>query len=114
MRVKRGVTSRHRHNKLFKAVKGFRGRRKNTVKMAMQAHLKAGQNAYRDRKRKKREFRKLWIIRLNAALKMRGHKYSRFIHQMELKGVKLDRKALSELAINEPAAFEEVVKTVMG
>jgi large subunit ribosomal protein L20 len=114
MRVTRGTVSRRRHNKLFKSVKGFRGRRKNTVKLATQASMKAGQNAYRDRRRKKREFRRLWITRLNAALRQHGVMYSRFIRQMEEKNVKLDRKVLSELAIHEPEAFTKVVETVMG
>ena len=114
MRVKRGVTNRRKHNKLLKQAKGYRGLRHKTVKKAKEAVLKAGQNAYRDRKRKKREFRRLWIVRLNAALKKRGYMYSRFIHQMELKEVKVDRKLLSELAISEPEVFEKVVAEVMG
>ena len=114
MRVTGGPASRRRHKKILKMAKGYRGRRKNTFKMAKQAVMKAGLNAYRDRKRKKREFRRLWIIRLNAALRSRGHMYSRFIRQMEDKDVKLNRKVLSELAIHEPEAFEEVVKTVMS
>ncbi|HLC76091.1 MAG TPA: 50S ribosomal protein L20 [Candidatus Peribacterales bacterium] len=114
MRVKRGTTSRHRHTKLFKAAKGFRGRRKNTVKLAKQAVMKAGQNAYKDRRRKKREFRGLWITRLNAALKIHGVQYSRFIRQMEVKKVVLNRKVLSELALSEPDAFKKVVEVVMG
>jgi large subunit ribosomal protein L20 len=114
MRVKRGTTNRRRHNKLFKQTKGYRGRRRNTVRMARQAVMKAGQNAYRDRRRKKRVFRRLWITRLNAALRQRGVMYSRFICQMEEKNVKLDRKVLSELAIHEPEAFSKVVESVMG
>jgi len=113
MRVKRGTTSRHRHTKLLKAAKGFRGRRKNTVKLAKQAVMKAGQNAYKDRRLKKREFRSLWIIRLNAALKLHGIQYSRFIRQMEEKKVVLNRKVLSELALSEPDAFKKVVEVVM-
>lgn len=76
--------------------------------------MKAGQNAYRDRRRKKREFRRLWIVRLNAALRARGYMYSRFIRAAEDKNVAIDRKVLSEIAIHEPEAFNEVVKTVMG
>ena len=76
--------------------------------------MKAGQNSYRDRKRKKREFRRLWITRLNAALRARGYQYSRFIRQMEEKDVQLNRKVLTELAIHEPEAFGKVVDTVMG
>jgi large subunit ribosomal protein L20 len=114
MRVKRGVTTNRRYKKLFKQVKGFRGRRKNTVKAAKQAVMKAGSNAYRDRRRKKRTFRRLWITRLNAALKQHGVMYSRFIRQMEEKNVKLDRKVMSELAISEPEVFTKVVETVMA
>jgi large subunit ribosomal protein L20 len=114
MRITRGVTSRRRHNKLLKAAKGYRGRRNSTVKMAKQAIMKAGQNSYRDRRRKKREFRRLWIIRLNAALRERGFMYSRFIRAAEDKKVAIDRKILSELAINEPGAFGKVVDTVMS
>lgn len=114
MRVKRGTVNRRRHNKLFKQAKGYRGRRKNTVRGAKQAVMKAGQNAYRDRKRKKREFRRLWIIRLNAALRQRGFKYSRFIRQMEDKNCTLNRKVLSEMAIHEPEAFDKVVEEVMS
>ncbi|HLD07831.1 MAG TPA: 50S ribosomal protein L20 [Candidatus Peribacterales bacterium] len=114
MRVKRGVTSKKRHKKLFKAVKGFRGRRKNTVKLATDALTHAGRNAYRDRRKKKRDFRSLWITRLNAALKLQGVQYSRFIRQMEEKKVLLNRKTLSELAISKPEAFKKVVETVMG
>lgn len=113
MRVKRGVRSRHRHTKLFKITKGFRGRRRNTVKLATQAAMKSGQNAYRDRKNKKREFRSLWITRLNAALRSQGVMYSRFIRAAEEKKVLLNRKALSELAIHEPEAFKKMVETVM-
>jgi len=114
MRVKTGITSHRRHKKLLKQAKGYRGRRKNTVKMAQQAVMKAGQNAYRDRRLKKRMFRRLWITRLNAALRQKGVMYSRFIRQMEEKNVKLDRKVLSELAIHEPEVFNKVVEEVMG
>ena len=114
MRVKRGVTSRAKHRKIFKLAKGYRGRRKNTVKLGKAAILKAGQHAYRDRRRKKREFRSLWIIRLNAALRPQGVAYSRFIRQMEEKNVILNRKVLSELAASDPAAFDAVVKAVMA
>jgi len=114
MRVTGGPASHRRHKKILKMAKGYRGRRNSTFKMAKQAVLKAGLNAYRDRKRKKREFRRLWIVRLNAALRSRGHMYSRFIRQMEEKDVQLNRKILSELAIHEPEAFAEVVKKVMG
>ena len=114
MRVKRGVTSHARHKRLLARTKGYRGPRHKTVKLGRLAVLKAGQHAYRDRRRKKREFRKLWIIRLNAALRSHGIPYSRFIRAAVEKKVVLNRKVLSELAIHEPTVFEEVVKVVMG
>ena len=114
MRIKRGVTSHRRHKKLFALAKGYRGRRKNTVRLAKQAVMRAGQHAYRDRRKKKRAFRRLWIVRLNAALQRHGIAYSRFIRAMEGKKVLLNRKVLSELAIAEPKVFEEVVRTVMS
>jgi large subunit ribosomal protein L20 len=113
MRVKRGTTTHRRREKLLKAAKGYRGRRSKTVRAAKQAVMKAGQNAYRDRRRKKRDFRRLWITRLSAALRGRGVMYSRFIRQMEEKDVKLNRKVLSEMAIHEPEVFSGVVETVM-
>ena len=114
MRVKRGVTSHRRHKRLLKKAKGYRGRRKTTIRLGHQAVIRAGAHAYRDRRKKKRVFRSLWIARLNAALRAQGIPYSRFIRQMEEKNVRLNRKVLSELAISEPRAFEEVVKTVMS
>ena len=111
-RVKRGVTSHAKHKKVFKAAKGFRGRRKNTIRIAKQAVEKAAQYAYRDRKRKKRTFRALWIQRLNAAVRPFGMTYSRFIDGLAKAGVTVDRKVLSDLAINEPAAFEAIVGQV--
>jgi large subunit ribosomal protein L20 len=114
MRVKRGVTSHRRHKKLLALAKGYRGRRHTTVKLARLAVLKAGQHAYRDRRRKKREFRRLWIARLNAALRSHGVKYSRFVRAASDKNVLLNRKVLSELAIHEPGVFGEVVKVVMS
>src|SRR3989344_1456460 len=114
MRGKRGVPSRAKHRKLFKLVKGYRGRRKNTVKLGKAAMMKAGVHAYTDRRKKKRDFRSLWIVRLNAALRPHGVLYSRFIRQMEEKNVLLNRKVLSELAVNHPAAFDTVVKQVMS
>jgi len=101
-RVKRGVTAHAKHKKVYKAAKGFYGRRKNTIRIAKQAVEKANQYAYRDRKRKKRTFRALWIQRLNAAVRPFGLTYSRFI----------DGLTKSDLAIHEPAAFEAIVKQV--
>ena len=104
-RVKRGVTSHAKHKKVFKAAKGFYGRRKNTIRVAKQAVEKANQYAYRDRKRRKRTFRALWIQRLNAAVRPFGLNYSRFIDGLAKSGVTVDRKVLSDLAITEPVAF---------
>jgi len=108
-RVKRGVTAHAKHKKVLKAAKGYYGRRKNTIRIAKQAVEKAAQYAYRDRKRKKRTFRALWIQRLNAAVRPFGLNYSRFIDGLAKAGVTVDRKVLSDLAIREPAAFEAIV-----
>jgi large subunit ribosomal protein L20 len=109
-RVKRGVTSHAKHKKVLKAAKGFYGRRKNTIRIAKQAVEKAAQYAYRDRKRKKRTFRALWIQRLNAAVRPFGLNYSRLIDGLAKAGVEVDRKVLSDLAIHEPAAFQAIVE----
>ena len=109
-RVKRGVTSHAKHKKVFKAAKGFYGRRKNTIRIAKQAVEKANQYAYRDRKRRKRTFRALWIQRLNAAVRPFGLNYSRFIAGLNKAGLLVDRKILSDLAIHEPAAFQAIVE----
>jgi large subunit ribosomal protein L20 len=109
-RVKRGVTAHAKHKKVLKAAKGFYGRRKNTIRIAKQAVEKAAQYAYRDRKRKKRTFRALWIQRLNAAVRPFGLTYSRFIDGLGRAGVTVDRKVLSDLAIHEPAAFQAIVE----
>jgi large subunit ribosomal protein L20 len=109
-RVKRGVTSHAKHKKVLKAAKGFYGRRKNTIRTAKAAVDKAAQYAYRDRKRRKRTFRALWIQRLNAAVRPFGLTYSRFINGLDQAGVTVDRKVLSDLAITEPAAFQAIVE----
>jgi large subunit ribosomal protein L20 len=111
-RVKRGVTSHAKHKKVLKAAKGYRGRRKNTIRIAKQAVEKANQYAFRDRKRRKRTFRALWIQRLNAAVRPFGLNYSRFIAGLAKTGIMVDRKVLSDLAITEPAAFEAIVGQV--
>ena len=111
-RVKRGTTTRAKHNNILSAAKGFYGRRKNTIRIAKQAVEKAGQYAFRDRKRRKRTFRALWIQRLNAAVRPFGLTYSRFIDGLSKAGVIVDRKVLSDIAINEPAAFEAIVTKV--
>ena len=108
-RVKRGVTSHAKHKKVLKAAKGYYGRRKNTIRVAKQAVEKANQYAYRDRKRRKRTFRALWIQRLNAAVRPFGMTYSRFINGLSKSGITVDRKVLSDLAIHEPGAFEAIV-----
>src|SRR3979411_1264187 len=109
-RVKRGVTSHARHKKVFKAAKGYYGRRKNTIRVAKQAVEKANQYAFRDRKRRKRTFRALWIQRLNAAVRPFGLNYSKFIDGLAKSGLTIDRKVLSDLAIHEPAAFQTIVE----
>lgn len=109
-RVKRGVTSHAKHKKVFKAAQGFRGRRKNTIRAAKAAVEKAAQYAYRDRKRKKRTFRALWIQRINAAVRPFGLTYSRFIDGLARSGITVDRKVLSDLAIHEPVAFQAIVE----
>jgi large subunit ribosomal protein L20 len=109
-RVKRGVTGHAKHKKVFKAAKGYYGRRKNTIRIAKQAVEKANQYAYRDRKRRKRTFRALWIQRLNAAVRPFGLTYSRFIGALGKAGLAVDRKVLSDLAIREPAAFAAIVE----
>ena len=108
-RVKRGVTAHAKHKKVLKAAKGYYGRRKNTIRIAKQAVEKAGQYAFRDRKRKKRTFRALWIQRLNAAVRPFGLNYSRCSAGLSKAGIMVDRKVLSDLAITEPAAFEAIV-----
>ena len=111
-RTKRGVTSRAKHKKVFKAVKGQWGRRKNTIRIARQAMEKALQYAYRDRRAKKREFRSLWIQRINAGVRAEGLTYSRFINGLNRSKIKLDRKVLADLAYNNPEAFKSLVKKV--
>ena len=108
-RVKRGVTAHAKHKKVLKAAKGYYGRRKNTIRVAKQAVERAQQYAYRDRKRKKRTLRALWIQRLNAAVRPFGLTYSRFINGLDKAGVLVDRKVLSDLAVHEPAAFAAIV-----
>jgi large subunit ribosomal protein L20 len=109
-RVKRGVTAHAKHKKILKAAKGYYGRRKNTIRIAKQAVEKANQYAYRDRKRRKRTFRALWIQRLNAAVRPFGLNYSKFIDGLSRSGIMVDRKVLSDLAIREPAAFQAIVE----
>ena len=108
-RVKRGVTTRAKHKRILDQAKGYRGRRKNTIRVARQAVEKAGQYAYRDRKVKKRSFRALWIQRINAGVREHGLTYARFIDGLNKAGIEVDRKVLSDMAIHEPAAFGSLV-----
>jgi len=113
-RVKRGVTAHAKHKKVLKAAKGYFGRRKNTIRVAKAAVDKAMQYAYRDRKNRKREFRALWIQRINAAAREHGLTYSRFISGLISAGVEVDRKVLADLAVTEPAAFAAIVEQAKG
>ena len=113
-RVKRGVTSHASHKKVLKQVKGQFGRRKNTIRIAKQALEKAMQYAYRDRRAKKREFRSLWIQRINAGVRSEGLTYSKFINGLNKSGIKLDRKVLAEIAYNDPDAFKSIIKKVQS
>ncbi|MGD1888571.1 MAG: 50S ribosomal protein L20 [Cohaesibacteraceae bacterium] len=113
-RVSRGVTNHARHKKVLKQAKGYYGRRKNTIRVAMQAVEKANQYAYRDRRNKKRAFRSLWIQRINAACREQGLTYGRFINGLTVAGVEVDRKVLADLAVHEPAAFTALVAQAKG
>ena len=110
-RVKHGVTKHARHKKVLEQAKGFRGRRKNTFRIANQAVEKAGQYAYIGRKLKKRQFRALWIQRINAAAREHGLTYGRFMEGLKNAGIDLDRKVLADMAGNEPEAFKALVET---
>ena len=108
-RVKRGVTTHARHQKVVKAAKGYYGARKNLFTVATQAVEKASQYSYRDRRNKKRTFRGLWIQRINAGSRMYGLNYSKFMNGLKLAGIDIDRKILADIAVYEPLAFEELV-----
>ena len=108
-RVKRGVTTHARHKKIIKLAKGARGRSKNTFRAAIQRVEKSLQYAYRDRRTRKRDFRGLWIQRINAGARQHGMTYSQFMHGLKRAEIDLDRKILAELAVSEPAAFEDLV-----
>ena len=111
-RVKRGVTTHARHKKVLEQAKGFYGRRKNTIRTAKAAVDKAGQYAYRDRKVRKRSFRALWIQRINAAARLEGLTYSRFMHGLEQAGIDIDRKVLADIAGADPAGFKAIADKV--
>ncbi|NLB50802.1 MAG: 50S ribosomal protein L20 [Clostridiaceae bacterium] len=108
-RVKRSTVLRRRHKRVLKRAKGYFGRKGTQYRVANQAVMKSGQYAYRDRRRKKRDFRRLWIARINAAARVNGMSYSRFINGLNLAGVALDRKALADLAVNDKNGFAELV-----
>lgn len=111
-RVKRGVTTHARHKKILKLAKGYRGRAKNCYRIALQRVEKALQYAYRDRRNRKRDFRGLWIIRINAAAREHGLTYGRFMHGLTLAGIDLNRKILAEMAVNHKDDFAQLVETV--
>jgi len=112
MRTVKGAARTKAKRRLFKKVKGFVGGRRRLLRSAKETLVRAGAFAFRDRKVRKREFRKLWIIRINAAVKERGLRYSEFIHGLNLAGIELDRKSLSEMAIHDAPAFDLVVEQV--
>lgn len=109
-RVKRGVTARARHKKVIALAKGYRGRRKNVYRIAKQAVMKAGQYAYRDRRQRKRQFRQLWIARINAGARINGLSYSKFMNGLKRAAIALDRKVLADLAVFDKAAFAQLVE----
>lgn len=111
-RVKSGVTTKARHKKIIKSAKGYYGRRKNTFRIANQAVEKAGQYSYRDRKVRKREFKSLWIQRINAGCRLHGLKYSQFINGLKKINLNLNRKVLSDLASTEPNVFKKIVDQI--
>ncbi len=113
-RVKRGVTAHRRHRKVVKAAKGYRGLRSTTFRQAKNAVMKAGLHSYVDRRKKKRTFRNLWIARINASSRPLGVTYSRLIDAMTKKNMQVNRKMMSEIAVNDPKAFESFVKVVMS
>ena len=109
-RVKRGVTARARHKKVLEKSKGFRGRRGNVYRIAKQAVMRAGQYSYRDRRRKKRDFRALWIVRINAAARQFGLSYSRLINGLAKANISVDRKVLADLAVHDIKAFGAIAE----
>ncbi|HFC8536944.1 TPA: 50S ribosomal protein L20 [Neisseria bacilliformis] len=109
-RVKRGVTARARHKKVLALAKGYRGRRKNVYRIAKQAVMKAGQYAYRDRRQRKRQFRQLWIARINAGARENGLSYSKFMNGLKRAAIEIDRKVLADLAVFDKAVFAQLVE----
>ncbi len=112
MRTTNGVPRNRRKKRLFKKVKGFVGGRRKLLRTAKETLVRAGVYAFRDRRLRKREFRALWIIRINAACRMQGLRYSEFIHGLVLAKIELDRKTMAEMAVNDPAGFEALVNQV--
>lgn len=110
MRVKRGVAAKRRHNKYLKMAKGYRGAGSRLYRTARERVEKALCNAYRDRKRKKREFRKLWIMRINAAARLNGLSYSRLMNGLKLAGIELNRKVLADMAVRDPQVFAKIAE----
>ena len=112
MRTTKGAARTKAKRRLFRKAKGYRGGRKNLIRTVKETLVRAGQFAYRDRRVRRREFRKLWILRINAASRERGLKYSEFINGLGRAGIEIDRKMLAEMAVNDPAAFDAVVEEV--
>jgi large subunit ribosomal protein L20 len=112
MRVKRGNVSRNRHKKVLKLAKGFRGSRSKLFKVANQAVMKAMRHSYRDRRNKKRDIRRLWIVRINAAARLQGLSYSRFINGLAKSGINVNRKFLADIAVNSPETFVKIADQV--
>ncbi len=112
MRTTKGSARTRAKRRIYRRAKGYRGGRSNLIRTAKETLLRAGAYAYRDRRVRKREFRRLWITRINAAVRERGIRYSEFIHGLQLAGIELDRKTLSEMAIHDPASFDAVVEQV--
>jgi large subunit ribosomal protein L20 len=113
-RVKRGVTAHAKHKKILDQAKGYYGARRKVYRVAKQAVIKAGQYAYRDRRQKKRQFRALWIARINAAARMNGLSYSRLMNGLSKAGVEMDRKVLAEIAYHDDAAFAALAEQAKG
>ena len=112
MRTLKGAARRRAKKRLFRRAKGFRGGRGKLLRTVKESVVRAGAYAYRDRRVRKREFRKLWIIRINAAVRERGLRYSEFVHGLEKAGIALDRKSLAEIAVSDPAGFDSIVERV--
>ena len=113
-RVKSGVIAKARHKKILKKAKGYYGARSKLFKTAKQAVIKEGQYAYRDRRQRKRQFRALWIARINAASRIQGLSYSRLINGLNKANIEIDRKVLADIAVNDPQAFESIAKQAIS